>query len=91
MQDENAKLIAERIGRAMDGMRAELQEIRQGQEHFCAMMDQRILHMEKMMGDHEERIRRNTEGIARFSVASGGTGLVSLIAIIKAFIGNFSP
>ena len=91
MQDENAKLIAERIGRAMDAVHAELQEIRQGQEHLCTLMDQRFLHLEKTMSDHEDRIRRNTDAITRYSVATGGSGLVSLVAIIKAFIGSFSP
>jgi hypothetical protein len=91
MQDENAKLIAERIGRAMDAQHAALQEIRKGQEHLCALMEQRFLHLEKMTNDHEERIRRNTDAITRQSVATGGSGLISLVAILKAFIGSFSP
>ena len=91
MQDENAKLIAERIGRAMDSLHAELQEIRHGQEHLCALTNQRLLQQEKMMIDHEDRIRKNTDAITRYGVATGGSGLVSLVAIIKAFIGSFSP
>ncbi|MBI9049295.1 MAG: hypothetical protein JEZ00_07745 [Anaerolineaceae bacterium] len=91
MQDENAMLIAERLGRAMDGLHAELKEIRQGQEHLCALTDQRLSHLEKIISDHEDRIRRNTNGMTRYSVTAGGSGLVSLVAFIKSFMGNFTP
>jgi hypothetical protein len=91
MQDESAQLIAERLGRAMDGLRAELKEIRVGQAHLLALSDQRLGLLEKMVADHEERIRRNTEGVTRFSVAAGGSGLVSLAAFLKTFIGNMLP
>jgi hypothetical protein len=89
MNEENAKLVAERLGRAMDGLHAELKEIRKGQEYLCALTDQRLKTLEKMAADHEDRIRRNTDGITRFSVATGGSGLVSLVAIIKSFLGSF--
>ena len=91
MNEESAKLIAERLGRAMDGLHSELKEIRQGQEHLCELTDQRLKNLEKITADHEERIRRNSDGIIRFSVATGGSGLVSLVAIIKTFLGSFSP
>jgi hypothetical protein len=89
MQEENARLIAERLGRAMDGLHAEVKEIRLGQAHLLALSDQRLAALEKLLADHEERIRRNTTGVTRFSVASGGSGLVSLAAFLKSFWGNF--
>jgi hypothetical protein len=91
MQDENAALIAERLGRAMDALHAELKEVRLGQEHLLALSDQRLGALEKMVADHEERIRRNSEGVTRFSVATGGSGLISLAALIKSFLGGVWP
>jgi hypothetical protein len=91
MQEDSAQLIAERLGRAMDNLRAELKEIRLGQAHLLALSDQRLGLLEKMVADHEERIRRNSEGVTRFSVAAGGSGLVSLAAFVKSFVGNLWP
>lgn len=91
MQDDNAALIAERLGRAMDGLHAELKELRQGQVHLLALSDQRLSTLEKLVSDHEERIRRNSEAVTRFSVATGGSGLISLAALIKSFLGGVWP
>ena len=91
MQDENAALIAERLGRTMDGLYAELKELRQGQANLVALSDQRLSTLEKLVADHEERIRKNSEGVTRFSVATGGSGLISLAALIKAFLGGVWP
>jgi hypothetical protein len=60
--------------------------------HQQAMNDQRLGRLEEQMSDHETRIRTATEGVTQFKLfsglASGGSGLMSLVAILKSFLGG---
>jgi hypothetical protein len=48
--------------------------------------------LEERAGDHETRIRAATDGVTQFKMwagfASGGSGIVSLIALLRAFFGG---
>jgi len=49
----------------------------------------RINSLEKQIQDHETRIRTATEGVTQFKLfyglASGGSSIMSIIALIKSF------
>ncbi len=87
-----AELMAEKLVHAMDMMRAEIAALRAEQGHQRELFDHRIAQLEDAAKDHEQRLRSNTEGVTQFrqwaGLASGGSAIVSVIALVKAF---FSP
>jgi len=65
-------------------------EVELGHEH--EMVEHRLVQLEKREEDHETRIRSATEGVTQFKMwtglASGGSGIMALVALIKAFFGG---
>ena len=76
-----AALVAEQFSHAVDLLRAEQK-----------LINSRLDRLEADSGDHEQRLRSATDGVTQFKVwsglAAGGSGIVSLIALIRAFFGG---
>jgi hypothetical protein len=87
-----AELIAEQLRHAIDLLRAELELMRQAQDHDREMARQRLKALEEEARDHENRIRTATDGVTQFKMwsglASGGSWLVSLAALLRAWLGG---
>lgn len=92
MNEDEIALIAEQLRRAMDLVRADIDALRATQNHDREMNARRIAVLEAQAGDHEMRLRSATEGVTQFKIwagfASGGSGIVSLVAFLKAFLGG---
>ncbi len=92
MSDEEIALIAEQMKRAVDRVRADMDALRATQSHDREMNDRRLSALEARADDHELRLRSATEGVTQFKIwsgfASGGSGIVSLVALLRAFIGG---
>lgn len=91
MDENEAALVAEQIRHALDMLRADLQAAQAAQEHHRALAAHRLDALEALARDHETRLRSATDGVVQFKVwsglASGGSGLISLAALIKSFFG----
>jgi len=91
MADAQAELVAEQLRHALDLMRAELEAVRAQASHDRTLADHRLRALEEARGDHETRLRQATDGVTRFQVwsglASGGSSIMALVALLKAFFG----
>lgn len=75
-----AKLIAEQFQHVIDLMKSEQR-----------MMEERLRRLEKASEDYEQRLRQLTDSATQFKVLAGlstGGGLLSLIALARAILGN---
>jgi uncharacterized coiled-coil protein SlyX len=88
----SAELLESRMKRAEGLLRARIQKLEVQVAHQDELMLQRLARLEEQIGDHEARLRVNTEGVTQFKLfaglASGGSGIMSLVALIKAFLGS---
>lgn len=84
MDDENCMTILESIRGEIKLMRAEL-------EHTRALSEERLTRMEKLIDDHETRLRDVSVGVTQFrfwsSIGSAGSTAMSLLAMIKSLGG----
>jgi len=73
-------------------LKAELRRVEDGQKHLVEMTDTRVRRLEGQTEDHENRIRAATDGVTQFKVwsglISGGSSLVSVVALVKAWLGG---
>ena len=92
MEDKSAALLTEQLRHANNLLQAKLQTLAARLAHQQAMNEQRLGVLEAQICDHETRIRTATEGVTQFKLfsglASGGSGLMSLVAILKSFLGG---
>jgi len=92
LEDKSAALLTEQLRHANNLLQAKIRTLETRLAHQQAMNDQRLGNLEEGMRDHETRIRTATEGVTQFKLfsglASGGSGLMSLVAILKAFLGG---
>lgn len=92
MEDKSAALLTEQLRHANNLLQARIQTLEARLAHQQAMNDQRLGMLEEQIRDHETRIRTATEGVTQFKLfsglASGGSGLMSLAALLKAFLGG---
>jgi hypothetical protein len=76
-----AALVAEQFSHAVDLLRSEQK-----------LINSRLDRLEVDSGDHEQRLRAATDGVTQFKVwsglAAGGSSIVALIALIRAFFGG---
>lgn len=91
--DEKAEaLLTEQLRHAIHLMQARIRSLETQLAHQQVLNTQRLLLLEEAMRDHETRIRTATEGVTQFKLfsglASGGSGLMSLLAILKTFLGG---
>jgi hypothetical protein len=92
MEDKTTALLTEQLRHASNLMSAQIQSLEAKLAHQAAMNHQRLALLEEQMRDHETRIRAATEGVTQFKLfsglASGGSGLMSLVALLKTFLGG---
>ncbi len=92
MDEKTAALLTEQLRHANTLLGAHIKMLETRLAHVQAMSDQRLLLLEAQIRDHETRLRAATEGVTQFKLfsglASGGSGLMSLAAILKAFLGG---
>ena len=85
-------LIGEQLKHMVDVMDAKLDRIELNQVHLKELIEHRLDYLEKQADDHEERIRAATEGVTQFKVRSGltsaGSGILSIMALLKSFFGG---
>lgn len=92
MNDETeAALIAEQLKHTIALLRAEIQAIRAEQKHERQMVFHRLEALEMLSRDHETRLRTVSDGVTQFKVwaglASGGSSFVSLLALLRTWLG----
>ncbi len=92
MTEEEIALLSEQMKRAVDRLRADMDAVRAIQKHDREMNEHRLSSLEARAADHELRLRSATEGVTQFKIwsgfASGGSGIVSLVALLRAFFGG---
>ena len=90
--DKSEALLTEQLRHANNLLQGQIRTLEARLAHQQAMNNQRLAILEEQIRDHETRIRAATEGVTQFKLfsglASGGSGLMSLVAIIKAFLGG---
>lgn len=89
MDETQVALIAEQLRHAISLLQAQINTQEAELGHLRELCDQRLAALERQAGDHETRLRAATDGVTQFKMwsglASAGSGLVSLIALVKAF------
>ena len=89
--DENIELLAEQLRHTIDLMKAEVSAVKRQAEYDRELMVHRIQQLEEARKDHESRLRTLQDGATTFKVwsglASGGSSVMSLAALIKTFFG----
>jgi hypothetical protein len=92
MNPQQAELMTERLARTVDLLRAESRTLRLSQSHDRELVDRRLRTLEAQAADHEKRLRTATEGVTQFKVwfglTSGGSSLLSVIAVLRTFLGG---
>jgi archaellum component FlaC len=99
MGEEQAAVISEQLGRLKDNIESRFQKIEALINHQNEISEERlrslrseVVDLKKAKEDHETRIRSATEGVTQFKMysglANGGSGLLSIIALIKSFFGG---
>jgi len=92
MAQPSEALLTEQLQHANHLLQAQIKTLEARLAHQQAMNHQRLLMLEEQVRDHEVRLRSATEGVTQFKLfsglASGGSGLMSLVAILKAFLGG---
>jgi len=85
-------LIAEQLRHTLDLLQAQIDTLRQSQAHIRELTDHRLARLEAQAQDTEQRLRNVTEGVTQFkvfaSLASGGSGFMSLVALLRSFLGG---
>ena len=92
MNEEQAALVEEQVRHALDLMRAEIEALKAQQRHDNELACHRLRALEAQAQDHEQRLRSATTGVTEFKVwsglAAGGSGLMSLAALLRTFLGG---
>jgi predicted double-glycine peptidase len=99
LNEDQALLISEQLGRLKDNIEARFQKIETAIGHQVALDNERLgsirgelVDLKEAVKDHEQRIRSATDGVTQFKVfsglANGGSGILSIVAMIKAFFGG---
>jgi hypothetical protein len=89
--DDKAALIAEQMAHTLDLLKAEIDGLRTRLEHNDELARRRLDGLEKTAADQETRLRAASDGVTQFkvisSLASGGSSILSVAAMVKAFFG----
>ena len=92
MEDKTSALLTEQLRHANHLLSAQIQALEAKAQHQAAMTHQRLSMLEDQIRDHETRIRAATEGVTQFKLfsglASGGSGWMSLVALLRTFLGG---
>ena len=91
MTEEQISLLAEQMKHILDLMKADLQSLERILDHDREMTRYRLADLEERVNDQEQRIRAATDGVTQFkvwsSLATGGSTLLSTLALIKTYLG----
>ncbi len=91
-ESPEAELIAEQLRHTITLLRAEVQAVQAGLAHEREMTLHRLDYLERQAHDQEARLRAATDGVTQFKVwaglASGGSSLISLAALLRAWLGG---
>jgi hypothetical protein len=89
--DENLALIAEQLRHLVDNQTAQVNALKAELGHYKELADLRLISLEDSRNDHENRLRSATDGVTQFKMfsglASGGSTIISILALVKAFFG----
>lgn len=89
MDDSQIQLLTEQFKHAFDLLRTDIQALRADVAHLRELTEARLSNVDECLADHEKRLRSVSEGVTQFkvwsSMANGGSGLASLIALIRSF------
>ncbi len=92
MNEEAGALLISQLRHANSLLQARLKLLESSLAHQQAIHEQRLKLLEAQILDHETRLRSATEGVTQFKIfsglASGGSSLMSLVAVLKAFLGG---
>jgi len=92
MDEKTAALLTEQLRHANHLLQSQVKILETRLAHTQTLNSQRLAILESQVRDHETRLRAATEGVTQFKLfaglASGGSGLMSLAAILKAFFGG---
>ncbi len=90
MVDKSEALLTEQLRHVNSLLLNHIKTLEARLSHQQAINQQRLALLEEQMRDHETRIRSATEGVAQFKLfsglASGGSGIAALIALIRSFM-----
>ncbi len=83
---------SEQLRYANGMLKAKLRLMEYQFSHRLALQEERLKQLEAQQADHESRLRSATEGVIQFKIisglASGSSSLLSLAALLKAFLGG---
>jgi hypothetical protein len=96
MNEDQAALIGEQIAHFRTQVNARLDAIEMLITHHKELEDEKhqsinrqLAELRAISADHESRIRLSTDGVTQFKtwsgLASGGSSILSIIALLKAF------
>lgn len=92
MDEPKLQLLISNLRHANSLLNARLHTMEARCMHLLDVQEQRIRSLETQIADHEARLRTVSEGVTQFKLfsglASGGSGIMSLVAVIKAFLGG---
>jgi hypothetical protein len=90
MEDDES-ILAEKFNRAVDSLGARLERITLEQVYLRQILEHRLGGLEKQLEDHETRLRQLSESTTQFKTwmgaSTGGATLMSIVALIKSFLG----
>lgn len=90
MDETQVALIAEQMKHANTLLRADVEALRVEQAHYRELTNLRLGELETARSDQETRLRSATDGITQFKVYSslinGGSSLLSILALLKAYL-----
>jgi hypothetical protein len=91
-QEQATQLLTEQFKHLNTLYKARFDALEEKLNHAKQITDQRLSTLETTTQDHETRIREATQGVTQFKLfsglASGSSSLMSIVALIKAFL-NF--
>ena len=92
IDNSGAELIAAQLRHTIDLLRFEVRDLRKSVDYIKEFQEHRLNDLESNGKDHETRIKNLNDGVTQFKMvaglANGGSGLLSIIAVVKAFFGG---
>ena len=87
--DPNIQLLTEQLRHLNTHYKSKFEALDEKLRHTKEITDHRLSSLETITQDHETRIRDATQGVTQFKLFSGlasvGSGIMSLVALLKAF------
>lgn len=91
MDENNAALLAEQIRHTIDLLKADVDALDTRLEHTARMMEQQLADLESKSADHEQRLRTVSDGVTQLkvysSLMSGSSSVLSVVAVLRSFLG----